>query len=80
MPDLVFHFLSVNLRSSPSLTDPPAGMCARGGVRGYPSPLFTVYGNVPPSRSPSPSISLYFADMNGAFMDEPANEGSILCD
>lgn len=75
MPDLVFHFLRVNLRSSLS-TDPPAGMCARGSIRGYPSPLLLLGM----SLNLSTSISLYFTDMNGAFMDEPANEGSIFCD
>lgn len=41
MPDLVFHFLGVNLRSSLS-TDALAKMCAQGSVRGYPSPLLTM--------------------------------------
>lgn len=43
---------------------------------GYPSPLLTLGM----SLAHSTSISLYFTDMNGAFMDEPANEGSIVCD
>lgn len=77
MPDLVFHFHGVNLRSSLS-TNPLAGVCALRSVRGYPSPLLIL--GVAFAHFLSTSISLYFTGMNGAFMDELANEGSIFCD
>lgn len=64
MPDLVFHFLRVNLRSSLSLPIPQQE-CVPGEALGAIPHLFL---GVALACSLPPSISLYFTDMNGAFM------------